>query len=346
MTPDSVRVELSGEGGEQLLRRKRAKRSTRCSTSSNTAFRRELKDDRSFVVDCLDYRKGKDAELKQMARFMMEKAKTPGAPQEMGPLNPYARRLVHLTVAEDPQMSSESIGDAFLKTVIISVGSSAVRTLRRSRTARSPARCTCSTDDTIVAIATPPGRGGHRRGAASADRRRTRSRRALTGRRRRRSTPRHATLARMTRRGRRRVDQRRCSPSSRRPHSYTGEDVVEISAHGSPGAPPRDRATRRWRPGARLAEPGEFTFRAYLHGRIDLVQAEAVRDLIDAVTPLQARAAFDQLEGTLTTRIREIDARAVRSERAARGVARLSRRGLSLRRSGGAAARDRRRSRR
>ena len=86
----------------------------------NTAFRRELADDRSFVVDCMDYRKGKDAELRQMARFMMEKAKSAG-PQEMGPLNPYARRLVHLTVAEDPQMSSESIGDAFLKTVIISV---------------------------------------------------------------------------------------------------------------------------------------------------------------------------------------------------------------------------------
>ena len=68
----------------------------------------------------MDYRKAKDAELKQMARFMMEKARTAG-PQEMGPLNPYARRLVHLTVAEDPQMASESIGDAFLKTVIISV---------------------------------------------------------------------------------------------------------------------------------------------------------------------------------------------------------------------------------
>ena len=80
-----------------------------------------LKDDRSFVVDCLEYRKGKDAELRQMARFMMERAKSSGAPQEMGPLNPYARRLVHLTVAEDPQMSSESIGDAFLKTVIIAV---------------------------------------------------------------------------------------------------------------------------------------------------------------------------------------------------------------------------------
>jgi spoIIIJ-associated protein len=118
-TPDSVRVELSGEGGDHLLRR-RGEALDALQQIVNTAFRRHLKDDRSFVVDCLDYRKGKDAELRQMARFMMEKAKA-GGPQEMGPLNPYARRIVHLTVAEDPAMSSESIGDAFLKTVIISV---------------------------------------------------------------------------------------------------------------------------------------------------------------------------------------------------------------------------------
>jgi spoIIIJ-associated protein len=116
---DNIRVELSGEGGEVLLRR-RAEALDALQQIVNTAFRRELKDDRSFVVDCMDYRKAKDAELRQMARFTMEKAKTAG-PQEMGPLNPYARRLVHITVAEDPQMSSESIGDAFLKTVIISV---------------------------------------------------------------------------------------------------------------------------------------------------------------------------------------------------------------------------------
>jgi spoIIIJ-associated protein len=116
---DNIRVELSGDGGEVLLRR-RAEALDALQQIVNTAFRRELKDDRSFVVDCMDYRKAKDAELRQMARFMMDKAKTAG-PQEMGPLNPYARRLVHLTVAEDPQMSSESIGDAFLKTVIISV---------------------------------------------------------------------------------------------------------------------------------------------------------------------------------------------------------------------------------
>jgi spoIIIJ-associated protein len=119
-TPDSVRFELSGDGGEVLLRR-RAETLDALQHIVNTGFRRQLKDDRTFVLDCLDYRKGKDAELKQMARFIMEKAKTSGAPQEIGPLNPYARRLVHMTVAEDPQMTSESIGDAFLKTVIISV---------------------------------------------------------------------------------------------------------------------------------------------------------------------------------------------------------------------------------
>jgi spoIIIJ-associated protein len=119
-TPDNVRVDLAGEGGESLLRR-RGEALDALQQIVNTAFRRHLKDDRSFVVDCLDYRKGKDAELRQMARYMMEKVKSSGAAQEMGPLNPYARRLVHLTVAEDPALASESIGDAFLKTVIISV---------------------------------------------------------------------------------------------------------------------------------------------------------------------------------------------------------------------------------
>jgi spoIIIJ-associated protein len=119
-TPDGIRVEISGEGGETLLRR-RAEALDALQVIVNTAFRRELDDDRSFVVDCLDYRKGKDAELRQMTRFVMEKVKTNRAQQEMGPLNPYARRIVHLTVAEDAELASESIGDAFLKTVIISM---------------------------------------------------------------------------------------------------------------------------------------------------------------------------------------------------------------------------------
>lgn len=117
-TDDGIRVDLSGDEGEALLRRK-AEGLEALQQIVNTAFRRELDRDKSFVVDCMGYRQAKDAELKQMARFMMERAKSTGAPQEMGPLNPYARRLVHLTVAEDPSMSSESIGDAFLKTVII-----------------------------------------------------------------------------------------------------------------------------------------------------------------------------------------------------------------------------------
>ncbi len=91
------------------------------------------------------------------------------------------------------------------------------------------------------------------------------------------------------------------------PASYTGDDVVEISAHGSPVVL-QQIVSAAIDAGARLAEPGEFTLRAFLNGRVDLMQAEAVADLIDAATPLQARAAFDQLEGTLTCAIRAIDA--------------------------------------
>lgn len=117
-TADAIRIEITGEGGEALLKRK-AEALDALQQIVNTGFRRELDDDRSFVVDCMGYRKGKDDELRQMTKFTMEKAKMSG-PQEMGPLNPYARRIVHLTVALDPDMTSESIGDAFLKTVIIS----------------------------------------------------------------------------------------------------------------------------------------------------------------------------------------------------------------------------------
>ncbi|MDQ3486703.1 MAG: hypothetical protein M3468_03100 [Acidobacteriota bacterium] len=119
-TPDGIRVEISGDGGETLLRR-RAEALDALQVIVNTAFRRELNDDRSFTVDCLDYRRGKDEELRQMTRFTMARVKTNRTQQEMGPLNPYARRIVHIAVADDPALASESIGDAFLKTVIISL---------------------------------------------------------------------------------------------------------------------------------------------------------------------------------------------------------------------------------
>src|SRR5579862_8155932 len=87
------------------------------------------------------------------------------------------------------------------------------------------------------------------------------------------------------------------------PRSYTAEDVVEISCHGSPVVL-RYALDRLCQAGARLAEPGEFTLRAYLNGRIDLPQAEAVRDLIHATTLYQARIAAQQAEGSVSRRLK------------------------------------------
>jgi len=117
--PDNIRLNLAGEGADVLLRRK-GESLDALQVIVNTAFRRDARGDRHYVVDALGFRKGKDAELRQMALFLMDKARTSGTPQEMGPLNPYARRIVHLTVAEDTTLTSESIGDAFLKSVVIS----------------------------------------------------------------------------------------------------------------------------------------------------------------------------------------------------------------------------------
>jgi tRNA modification GTPase len=86
------------------------------------------------------------------------------------------------------------------------------------------------------------------------------------------------------------------------PRSYTAEDVVEISCHGSPVVL-RHAVERALENGARLAEPGEFTLRAFVNGRIDLPQAEAVRDLIDATTLYQARIAAQQGSGSVSRRI-------------------------------------------
>ena len=175
-----------------------------------------------------------------------------------------------------------------------------------------------STTDTIVAIATPPGRGGIGVVRLSGPDAHAVARRLIAHDAP--LEPRHATFTLV-----------RLSPSPLRgfggtrnadttndidqvvalyfpaPASYTGDDVVELSAHGSPVVLRAIVAAAIDR-GARLAEPGEFTLRAFLNGRIDLTQAEAVADLIDAATPLQARAAFDQLQGTLTRAIGEIDA--------------------------------------
>jgi tRNA modification GTPase len=159
-----------------------------------------------------------------------------------------------------------------------------------------------ATDDTIVAIATPSGRGalgvvrisGPRACAIAATL-------LACGNT---LQPRHATFTRVV--GTSAVDEV-ISTFFPSPHSYTGEDIVEISGHGSPVLL-RSIVRGAIEAGARLAEPGEFTLRAFLNGKRDLIQAEAVADLIDAATPLQARLAFDQLDGSLTERIAAIDA--------------------------------------
>src|SRR6188472_623372 len=89
------------------------------------------------------------------------------------------------------------------------------------------------------------------------------------------------------------------------PHSYTGEDLVELSCHGGQLVPARLLAALH-AAGARPAAPGEFTRRAVLNGKLDLVQAEAVGDLIDATAPAQARVALRQLEGGLSLRLAEL----------------------------------------
>ena len=118
-TADGTRINLEGEDGGVLVRRG-GEGLQALQHLVATAFRRQLGEDHRIIIDCNGFRKDKDAELRSMAKFIAEKARSSGMPQEMGPLNPYERRIVHLAIAEDPAVTSESIGDAFMKTVIIS----------------------------------------------------------------------------------------------------------------------------------------------------------------------------------------------------------------------------------
>src|SRR6202165_3112174 len=182
-------------------------------------------------------------------------------------------------------------------------------------------------DDTIVAIATPPGRGGigvvrlaGPEARAIAQPMLSLSRELEPNRAIRcdliESSPTHAGTDAFVRPTERRpvaadtpttqarIDQVVVAYFAK-PHSYTTDDIIEISAHGSPVGLRRVvelSLARR----ARLAEPGEFTMRAFLNGRLDLTQAEAVRDLIDSQTLFQAKVAAQQLEGALSNRLKPI----------------------------------------
>jgi tRNA modification GTPase len=176
-------------------------------------------------------------------------------------------------------------------------------------------------DDTIVAIATPPGRGGIgvvRLAGPEA--------RALAARMLRLPGVRRAFTPQDFESGRARLAELiepKPLPGGedtridevvvtffQKPHSYTTDDVVEISAHGAPVVL-RHIVELAIGGGARLAEPGEFTMRAFLNGRLDLTQAEAVRDLIESQTLYQAKVAAQQLEGALSHRLQPIKQRLV-----------------------------------
>jgi spoIIIJ-associated protein len=116
---DGPRLNLSGEDAEILVRH-RGEPVKALQHVVDMAFGRALDDDQRVFVDALAYRKGKDVELRQMAKHLAQKAKETGLDQQLGPLNPYERRIVHLAAAETPGVSTESIGDAFSKTVHIS----------------------------------------------------------------------------------------------------------------------------------------------------------------------------------------------------------------------------------
>jgi len=182
-------------------------------------------------------------------------------------------------------------------------------------------------DDTIVAIATPPGRGGigvvrlaGPEARAIAQPMLSLSRELEPNRAIRcdliESSPTHvgtdafvrpterSSVAADTPTTQARIDQVVVTYFAK-PHSYTTDDIVEISAHGSPVVL-RHIVELSLARGARLAEPGEFTMRAFLNGRLDLTQAEAVRDLIDSQTLFQAKVAAQQLEGALSNRLKPI----------------------------------------
>jgi spoIIIJ-associated protein len=119
-TPDGPRLNLSGAQAELLVRH-RGEPLKALQLIVDMAFGRSLAGEKRVFVDALAYRKGKDMELRQMAKLLAEKAKQSGGDQQLGPLNPYERRIVHLAVAEVPGVTTESVGDAFSKTVLISL---------------------------------------------------------------------------------------------------------------------------------------------------------------------------------------------------------------------------------
>ena len=119
-TADGPRLNLAGEEAELLVRH-RGEPLKALQHVVDMSYGRTLEGEKRVFVDALEYRKGKDIEMRNMAKFLAGKVKESGLDQQMGPLNPYERRIVHMAVAEVPGVTTESVGDAFSKTVLISL---------------------------------------------------------------------------------------------------------------------------------------------------------------------------------------------------------------------------------
>lgn len=158
--------------------------------------------------------------------------------------------------------------------------------------------------DTIVAISTPPGRGGIGIIRISGNESHSIAEQVLRVPPSFEWTPWTSTMAALPSPSGEPVDQVILTWFAK-PKSYTAEDVVEIACHGAPVVL-HYALQRAVEAGARLAEPGEFTLRAYLNGRIDLPQAEGIRDLIEATTLYQARVAARQADGAISRRIKPL----------------------------------------
>jgi tRNA modification GTPase len=162
-------------------------------------------------------------------------------------------------------------------------------------------------EDTIIAISTPPGHGGLGVIRISGKRALAVARKIFRtdGATARKPAVRRAEFGRLFDKDRKIFLDEGFLTYFEAPHSYTGEEVVEFTFHGSPVV--LETAVKMGvGAGARAAQPGEFTLRAYLNGRIDILQAEAVNDLIRAVSPAQALVSFKQVSGTLSRKIRAI----------------------------------------
>jgi len=119
-TADGPRFNLTGEEAELLVRH-RGEPLKALQHIVDSSYGRSIDGEKRVFIDALEYRKGKDIELRQMAKFLAQKAKDSGLDQQLGPLNPYERRIVHLAVAEVPGVATESIVTRSRKRVLISL---------------------------------------------------------------------------------------------------------------------------------------------------------------------------------------------------------------------------------